>query len=220
MKEKDNQIKETILEVKNITKKYRNSDSVRTVFEKISFNVNNRDLLGIIGKSGSGKTLMVQIILGFENLDSGQINISGKSISEMSKKDFDLLRKDKIALVLRQENLFDFLTVNENINLQFNNKKDKLRYNEVLSIIEIDSILERRVETLNWLEYQKASLAIALLKSPILIIFDEPTGNMTKQESDEFIKILKDINKKTGVAMVVFTHDPAVAVSLNKVVRI
>lgn len=212
--------KKPILEVQNISKKYRKGSLVRTIFEKINFILSTGEILGIIGKSGSGKTLMIQCILGLETLDSGSILFQNQKISELSKKEMNDLRENKISLLLRQDNIFDFLTVNENLNIFIDKNQNKEKYNEIVTLLDLDKVLDQRVENLDWIDYQRVSLATALLRSPEILLLDEPTGNMTAKESEQFMNILKEVNKKTGIAMIVFSHDSNVALSINKIVRI
>ncbi len=212
-----------LIELTNVNKKFRKGSLVRPIFGKLSLIINSGDFLGIIGKSGSGKTLLLQCLLGFEEFDGGNYFYEGCNFLDLSSIEKSNLLKKDIAVLLRNENLIEFLSVEDNL-LISSEVLDSKSANEQIEKVKLDLNLGKLqtllVKDLDSLDYQKISLACCLIRNPKIIFMDEPMGDLNEIESEVFLKLIKDINQKKNIAIIVFSHDSKVAVTLNKIIRL
>lgn len=225
-KEKNKIQKKIFLEVQNASKKFRKGEIVRTIFEKVNISLNSGEILAVIGKSGSGKTLLLQCLLGFQDLDEGDIRYEDNSFTKLTPKEKEVLRNESFSLVLKEENLFEDLSIEENLEIaqslhrKLDQEEKENIIEEIVKLLQIKQILGKEVKNLDFLDLQKASLARALSTKPKVIFLDEPTGNLNENETDEFLNLLKSVNQKLGITMIVFSNDAKVAVRTSKVIRI
>ena len=186
----------------------------------VDFKVKSGEFAFLFGPSGSGKSTVIKLILSQITPTSGQITIGKHQLSTISKKDIDNIRK-KIGIIFQNYQLIPDRSVEENIALSLDitsHPKDKIQA-KVDEVIKKVNLTTRRLlypSQLSGGELQRASLARALAINPEIILADEPTGNLDRQNSWNLVKLLKDINQKHHCTVLMATHDVDIVKSLDK----
>ncbi len=200
-----------MLTVNNISKKYKDF-----VLDDISFSVNNEDYFVILGQSGAGKTILLEIIAGLIKQDKGKILFNNKDIS------FEKIQKRNFGLVFQDFAIFPHLSVKENILYALKSKKlDKIstkeKIQELAKVVNISHLLHRNTTTLSGGELQRVALARTLALEPDILLLDEPLSSLDIILKDELRALLRKLNKN-GQTIIHVTHDYIEAVTLaNKV---
>ena len=168
----------------------------------------NEDLL-IIGSSGIGKTTLLHLLAGLLNSNSGSIELFGKELNQLSSHQLDRFRKNNIGIVFQRPHFVNSLTVKENLQLAqyIANKKDNNRIENILKNLNIFDKCDKKTNQLSQGEKQRASIALAIVNSPKLILADEPTSSLDDINCDNVIKLLKKQATDFGAQLIVITHD-------------
>lgn len=191
------------IQVKNLCKKYEKSQ----ILQDISFTVDNRSSLGIIGSSGCGKSTLLRQLAGIESPDSGEISINGRSPIE-DKKAF----QEEIAVVFQRHCLFPHLTIEKNITLILEKikKQDKKqaqeRAIELLTQFHMAEQKDKYPSQVSGGQAQRASIARALATNPSLLFLDEPTAALDPQLTHEVLQSVR-LLKDTGISFIFITHE-------------
>ena len=170
--------------------------------------VSGEDLL-IIGNSGIGKTTLLHLLAGILKPESGSINISGTDISKFSDTELDKFRGDNIGIVFQKPHFISSLTINENLKLAkyLSPSKTSGDAKKILESLDIKDKYQQKPNQLSEGEKQRASIALALINSPGLILADEPTSSLDDFNCDNVIKLLKTQAKDHKAQLIVITHD-------------
>lgn len=195
-----------MLEIKSLNKKYKNTKAL----DNVSIKFPDSGFVFITGKSGSGKSSLLNIIGGLDRYDSGDIIINGKSSKQFKNNDWDLYRNTYVGIVFQEFNLIDKLTVYDNVKLALNIQKyGKNDANKLtLKLLEQVELLDKKdnlTSELSGGQKQRVATARALIKNPGIILADEPTGNLDSETSFIILNMLKEMSKDRLVIMV--THD-------------
>ena len=200
-----------MIELKEVCKVYKSkSGESFKALDNFSYSFLNRGLVGIYGDSGCGKTTLLNLIGGIDTLTSGDILIDNKSLTKFKNKELDAYRNQEIGFIFQEDNLIDNLNVFENVSLalslrKINSKKRKELVSESLKEVGILDKEKKYPSELSGGEKQRVTIARALIKKPRIILADEPTGSLDKENSFEIMKILKELSKKYLV--IVVSHD-------------
>ena len=199
---------ERILKVENLEKYYGKED--KRVLSQLNFDLLEGEFLGLMGKSGSGKTTILNSIASLESFNKGSISYYRKDISLFSRKDIYSYRKNVISYIYQDFKLVDILTVYENIILPLSIGKkpvDKARIMEIANILVIDHILKSYPENLSGGEKQRVAVARALLKDSKIILADEPTSSLDSKLGENVLRLLKTFNKVHKKSIIMASHD-------------
>lgn len=221
-----------VLTVDHIYKTYNGSIIDRFHHEKeihvlkdFTFEVENGDSIGIMGRSGCGKTTLLKILGTIDKATRGDVLFNGVNIKKMSDVDMAILRRKTIGYVFQEYNLFEHLTVEENIMVPL--VIDKCKYSEInekvsyyADYMNITNILKKYPYEISGGEKQRTAIARALVNNPQIILGDEPTGNLDTSSSYSIMNYLDDINRTKGKAVIIVTHDAFVASYCKKVLFI
>lgn len=197
-----------MIELIDVKKDYisKNKEVVHAL-NGISFKFPSKGLVGIIGESGCGKTTLLNILGGIDTLTSGDVLVDDKSIKSYKDKDLDFYRNNKIGFIFQDNNLINNLTLFENVSLalslssiKFNKRKSKVI--EVLKLVGLDKKIKKYPNELSGGEKQRATIARAIIKEPSIILADEPTGSLDKENSIEVMKLLKKLSESCLVIVV------------------
>jgi len=163
----------------------------------------------IIGSSGIGKTTLLHLLAGLLESSSGSIKLFEKELSDLSSHQLDKFRKNNIGIVFQRPHFVNSLTVKENLQLAqyIANKKDNNRIENILINLNIFDKSDKKTNQLSQGEKQKASIALAIVNSPKLILADEPTSSLDDVNCDNVIKLLKKQATDFGAQLIVITHD-------------
>jgi putative ABC transport system ATP-binding protein len=181
---------------------------------QIFFNFQNIDLkstenLLIIGNSGVGKTTLMHLLAGLLKSNSGSIKLFDKELSQLSSHQLDSFRKNNIGIVFQRPHFVNSLTLKENLQLAqyIANKKDNNRIEDILKNLNIFDKSNKKTNQLSQGEKQRASIALAIVNSPKLILADEPTSSLDDTNCSKVIKLLKKQATDFGAQLIVITHD-------------
>ena len=178
-------------------------------FDFPNINLDSGENLLIIGNSGIGKTTLLHLLAGILKPESGSINISGRDISKFSDTELDKFRGDNIGIVFQKPHFISSLTINENLKLAqyLSSSKISVDAKKILESLNIKDKYQQKPNQLSEGERQRASIALALINSPSLILADEPTSSLDDFNCDNVIKLLKKQAKDHKAQLIVITHD-------------
>ena len=185
-------------------------------------NLGKDENLLIIGSSGIGKTTLLHLLAGLLESDSGSINIYGQDISKLTQHQIDKFRGQNIGIVFQKPHFVNSLTVKENLQLaQFlGNKVDQNRIVDILSSLGILEKENKKPKKLSQGEKQRASIAMAIVNSPKLILADEPTSSLDDENCDRVIKLLKKQASEFNAQLIVITHDNRLKKHFKKSIKL
>lgn len=204
-----------LLTLSNVKKTYWNGNKQSIILKNVNLQIKNGEVIAIKGRSGSGKTSLLNIIAGLTKCDSGQIHFNYNDITNLSFDEQLEYRRKNISIITQQFNLLDDRSVFENIALPLNYekvKKDekKKKVQEVLNSVGMKDFAYQKTLNLSGGERQRIAIARALVKEPLLLIADEPTGSLDVETEKEILGIIDDLKDK-GVTIIIVTHDDNVA---------
>lgn len=179
----------------------------------------------IMGPSGSGKTTLLNLIGTFDRPTSGRIYIDGQDLTRMGERELTRLRREKIGFVFQFYNLIPVLTAFENVELPMlisgkPREERRRRTEELLELVGLSQRGHHRPDELSGGEQQRVAIARALANRPSIVLADEPTGDLDTKTGREVVEALRRAAKEEEVAVIVVTHDPAVAERADRVLRI
>ncbi len=198
-----------MLEVKHLRKKYRTKNGVITnALDDVSLTFSETGMVFILGKSGSGKSTLLNVCGGLDKPDSGEIVIKGKSSKDFTAQDFDSYRNTYVGFVFQEYNVLNEFSVEENIAIALelqNKKRDKAVIDKILADVDMRDFSMRKPNTLSGGQKQRVAIARALVKSPEIIMADEPTGALDSGTGKQVFDTLKNLSKEKLVLVV--SHD-------------
>jgi putative ABC transport system ATP-binding protein len=187
-----------------------------TALESVDLRIEKGEVVSIVGPSGSGKSTLLNLIGGLDRPTSGEIQIEGETLSELSDDDLTRVRRDKIGFVFQFFNLLPTLNCLENVALPLHlrkwpRKKIEERANELLNLVQLGHRLEHLPDELSGGERQRVAIARALSVYPPILLADEPTGNLDTRTGEEILKLIEDLHARLGSTVLIVTHDLEVA---------
>ncbi|CAC9932555.1 ABC transporter, ATP-binding protein [Aedoeadaptatus coxii] len=212
-----------ILKVENLRKEYGEGNSKVIALDGVNLEIERGEFVAIVGPSGSGKSTLLHIIGGVDSPDDGKVYIDGNDISKYSTKELAYFRRRKVGLIYQFYNLVPNLTVRHNIELPLKLDKRKINEETLLDTVRklgIESKLDSFPSELSGGQQQRVAIARSLIYSPSLVLADEPTGNLDRENSREIIEILKYFNRTLKQTIIVITHDESIALEAERVITI
>ena len=198
-------MKELSIRIEHLQKSY-----TRSVLTDVNLTVNNDSYVTIVGKSGSGKSTMLNILGLVEGYDAGEYWFNGKLIR--NGVDYARLRLENIGFIFQSYNLIPTLSCKENILLPtlYNRHNQEQSFDELVELLDLGPLLSQRVTTLSGGEKQRVAIARSLILDPCLILADEPTGNLDPKNRDAIMNLLRHEHEK-GRGIILITHDMEIA---------
>lgn len=194
-----------MLEINNITKKYKKDQTVFTALDDVTFKVKKGDFISVVGPSGSGKSTLLHTIGGLIRPDSGQVLFMGKDVYSMNKHESGLFRQKHVGFVFQQFHLMPYLTVFENIKLVCTEPSKQIEgYLDKCSLLPLKN---KFPSELSVGEKQRAAFIRAIITQPDVLLADEPTGNLDPENSNILMMLIEDFHHSGGTVLLV-THDP------------
>ena len=206
----------SLLELKDVKKIYQQGKIKVPALRGVDLNVEEGEFTTIFGPSGSGKTTLLNMIGCLDTPTEGEISLSGKKVSDLSKKALAMIRRFNIGFVFQSYNLIPVLTAYENVEFAIrltDHTTESQMKEKVLKILEevgLKGLESRRPNELSGGEKQRVAIARALVKEPKLILADEPTANLDSENAAGIVNIMRKMNKELGTTFIFSTHDPAV----------
>ena len=211
-----------MIEIKNLSKFFNTENGEFTAINNINLTVEDGDIFGIIGMSGAGKSTLIRCINLLEKPSDGQIIIDGQDITLLEGKHLLTLRR-KIGMIFQRFNLLMQRTIRDNVTFPLEvagvpKEERKKRAEELLELVGLTSKADAYPVQLSGGQQQRVSIARALANHPSLLLCDEPTSALDSLTTNSILKLLKDINHKLGVTIIIITHEIAVVEKIcNKV---
>lgn len=212
-----------ILEVKNLSKTYGKGDTLVKALDNVSFSVEQGEFVAIIGPSGSGKSTLLHILGGVDVPTSGQVIINDTDISTLDETALAVFRRRQIGLIYQFYNLIPILTVEENLTLPLlldGRKPDKKIIQNLVERLGLSQRLNHLPNQLSGGQQQRVSIGRALINNPVLMLADEPTGNLDSENSREIVALLRHFNKEFKQTVIIITHDEKIAMSADRIISI
>jgi ABC-type lipoprotein export system ATPase subunit len=197
-----------IIKVKNLSKNFLDGKKTLNVLNNISFDVKEGEIVTIKGPSGSGKSTLLSILGTLDHADSGEIFINNQSLSEVI--DLNRLRNLNIGFVFQFHNLIPELSLEENVcmpKMISKEKIDKHKIKELFKIFELEDRMKSFPNDLSGGEKQRVAVMRAIVNNPSIVIADEPTGNLDKENAIKMIALFKKLNTKNNLTFIIATHD-------------
>jgi putative ABC transport system ATP-binding protein len=193
--------------------------------DDINIEVAKGELVSIIGPSGSGKSTLLNLIGGLDQPTSGEIEIDGQSVAELTDDGLTGLRRDKIGFIFQFFNLMPSLTCLENVALPLHlrgwgKRKIEERSREFLDLVQLTHRLDHQPDELSGGERQRVAIARSLAASPPILLADEPTGNLDSRSGAEILDLIRSLHRKLGSTVLIVTHDQGVARSCPRTIAL
>lgn len=212
-----------LLEVNSVNKTYGTGEVAINALKNVSFSVSKGEFVAVVGESGSGKTTLLNIIGALDTPTSGNVIIDGKNIFSMSDEKLTIFRRRNIGFIFQAYNLIPELSVEQNITfpvLLDYKKPDKAYLEEILTVLSLKDRRNHLPRQLSGGQQQRVAIGRALITRPMLILADEPTGNLDSQNSNEVISLLKTASKRYQQTIIMITHNHSIASMADRVLQI
>lgn len=212
-----------ILRVENLRKEYGDDNNKVIALDGITLEIERGEFVAVVGPSGSGKSTLLHIIGGVDSPTEGDVYIDGNNISKYSSKELSYFRRRKVGIVYQFYNLIPNLTARHNIELPLKLDKRKTNEKNFLEIVKklgIEDKLNSFPSELSGGQQQRIAIARSLIYSPSIILADEPTGNLDRNNSKEIVDIFRYFNKALKQTIILVTHDENVALQADRIITI
>ena len=216
-------MKEYIVETKSLKKYYQMGENTVKALDGVDFRVKAREFVAIIGKSGSGKSTLLHMLGGLDEPTDGSVLIDGKILSGLKKEQLAIFRRRKIGFIFQNYNLVPDLNVYENVVLPVEldgRKVDEEYVREILELLGLSKKKDAFPGNLSGGQQQRVAIARAVAAKPVIILADEPTGNLDSATSHEVLGLLKMAARQFSQTIILITHDREIAQLADRIVHI
>ena len=200
-----------MIRVSDVRKKFRSGEEDVQALRGVSLEVPRGACSFIVGPSGSGKSTLLYLLGALDNPTSGTITIDGSTVTEMNELQQDLFRREKLGFVFQQFNLIPNLNAVGNVLLPFiptgASPACHTKAKDLLGQVGLGNRLSHKPSKLSGGQQQRVAIARALIKDPVVLLADEPTGNLDRKGGDEIFALLREQQEKRGCTLVIVTHD-------------
>ena len=210
----------SFVEFRDVGKTYHMGEVEINALHDATFEIEQGELVVIVGPSGAGKTTLLNILGGMDTLSHGRVFLDGREISRMNRKQLTDYRRDDVGFVFQFYNLIGNLTALENVELANQICRHPLDAAQVLVDVGLGHRLGNFPSQLSGGEQQRVAIARALAKNPKLLLCDEPTGALDYQTGKSILQLLQDTGRRTGMTVVIITHNGALTAMADRVIRV
>ena len=203
-----------------LNKTVKVGDQSLSIIKDVDIHVNASEFVVIMGKSGSGKSTLLGLLAALDYPDSGSVELAGQVLSSLDEDALAVIRQRDMGFVFQSFHLLPTLTVAENIAfpLDIARRPNKARVNELIEAVDLGHRRNSLPNQLSGGEQQRTAVARALVSQPKIVFADEPTGNLDEQNANQVMQLLLDLRQQVGSALVVVTHDAALAEMADRVI--
>jgi putative ABC transport system ATP-binding protein len=207
-----------VLSVRNLTKTYRSAGEQVAVLRGVNLDIAAGERVALTGESGSGKSTLLHLIAGLDRADGGEIELDGTTVGDLTDTGRAALRRDRLGLVFQQFNLIPSLNVADNLAFQARiaGRHDAAWHAELVERLGLNALLKRYPEQLSGGQQQRVAIGRALAVKPLLVLADEPTGNLDEATADEVLALARDLVTRTGCGFLMVTHSARLAATLDR----
>jgi len=210
--------RQIVLSVRELTKTYRSAGERVDVLRGVNLDISAGERVALTGESGSGKSTLLHLIAGLDRADGGEITLDGAAVGDLTDSGRAALRRDRLGLVFQQFNLIPSLNVEDNLAFQARiaGRHDAAWHAELVERLGLSALLKRYPEQLSGGQQQRVAIGRALATKPLLVLADEPTGNLDEATADDVLALTRDLVKRTGCGFLMVTHSARLAATLDR----
>ncbi|HNY64639.1 MAG TPA: ABC transporter ATP-binding protein [Deltaproteobacteria bacterium] len=207
---------DAIVQIRNVSKAYRRGDIPVPVLTDLSFDIAQGEFLSIMGPSGSGKSTLLNLIAGIDSVDSGSIIVGGEDITTLSETELADWRAGNVGFIFQFYNLIPVLTAFENVELPLHltglSKAERREHVEAaLGMVNLTTRMDHYPGQLSGGEQQRVAIARAVVIDPVILVADEPTGDLDRRSAGDVLDLMDRLNTEIGKTIIMVTHDPHAA---------
>lgn len=212
-----------MIQVEHLSKVYGKGENEVVALNDVSFSVKKGEFVAIIGPSGSGKSTLLHILGGVDRPTKGKVYFDGVDVYQQKEDQLAIFRRRQVGLIYQFYNLIPILNVVENMTLPVlmdGREVNQEFLTELVATLGLEGKEKKLPNELSGGQQQRSSIGRALMTSPLVVLADEPTGNLDSKNSQEIIQLLKASNKKYNQTLIVITHDENIALQADRIIAI
>ena len=212
-----------MIQVEHLSKVYGKGENEVVALNDVSFSVKKGEFVAIIGPSGSGKSTLLHILGGVDRPTKGKVYFDGVDVYQQKEDQLAIFRRRQVGLIYQFYNLIPILNVLENMTLPVlmdGREVNQEFLTELVATLGLEGKEKKLPNELSGGQQQRTSIGRALMTSPLVVLADEPTGNLDSKNSQEIIQLLKASNKKCNQTLIVITHDENIALQADRIIAI
>jgi putative ABC transport system ATP-binding protein len=216
---------DVLVSIRGLTKAYRRGKQTISVLVDINLDIARGDFVALMGPSGSGKSTLLNLIAGIDKPTAGMITVGGTDIARLSEAELARWRASQVGFIFQFYNLMPVLTAFENIELPLlltalSRRERREHANAALELVGLSDRSDHYPNELSGGQQQRVAIARALITDPVLIVADEPTGDLDRTTGEEILSLLDRFNRELGKTIILVTHDPKAAAKARRLVRL
>lgn len=205
-----------IVEIRKLSKSYRRGNQIISVLNEISLDISRGEFMALMGPSGSGKTTLLNLIAGIDRPDSGTITVSGIDITALSETELARWRASSVGFIFQFYNLIPVLTAFENVELPLlltglSRKERRTHVDMALRVVNLADRMDHYPGQLSGGQQQRVAIARAVVTDPMILVADEPTGDLDRVSAEEILELMERLVHELGKTIIMVTHDPRAA---------
>jgi putative ABC transport system ATP-binding protein len=216
---------DVLVSIRGLTKAYRRGEQTISVLVDINLDIARGDFVALMGPSGSGKSTLLNLIAGIDKPTAGVITVGGTDIARLSEAELARWRASQVGFIFQFYNLMPVLTAFENVELpllltSLSRRERREHANAALELVGLSDRSDHYPNELSGGQQQRVAIARALITDPVLIVADEPTGDLDRTTGEEILSLLDRFNRELGKTIILVTHDPKAAAKARRLVRL
>ena len=205
-----------LVQIRHVSKSYQRGEQVVPVLTDINLDIGRGDFVALMGPSGSGKSTLLNLVAGIDKPDAGVLSIGGEDITQLGESDLATWRAANVGFIFQFYNLMPVLDAAENVELPLlltglSRRERRERVEMTLALVGLADRMDHKPNELSGGQQQRVAIARALVTDPLLVIADEPTGDLDRTSAAEILKLLDRLNRELQKTIVMVTHDPRAA---------
>ncbi len=210
-----------VVSIKNVVKRYTRGKQQVEVLHGLNLEVESGEFLALMGPSGSGKTTLLNLIGGLDRPDAGEVSVAGERIDQLSSGELAKWRARHVGFVFQFYNLLPVLTAERNVEVpllltKLSRAQRKQNVRAALELVGLADRAKHKPAELSGGQQQRVAIARALIADPTLVVCDEPTGDLDRENAEEILKLLEILNRTQGKTIIMVTHDPLAAAHASR----
>jgi putative ABC transport system ATP-binding protein len=214
-----------LVEIRGLYKSYWRGASEVPVLSDLSLDIASGEFVALMGPSGSGKTTLLNLVAGLDRPTRGSLRIDGRELADFAESELDRWRNRRVGFIFQFYNLIPVLSALENVEIpllisDYRADERRDRCEAALRIVGLSHRLDHRPGELSGGEQQRVAIARALVNDPLLVLADEPTGDLDSENAEEVLSLMALLNRQAGTTFVMVTHDPRAAAHARRIVQL